>query len=104
MNTIKKEDLEKILNRADLNPSAVRRNESYRGTYGRSVLGLKLFNTSEFARFFAAAGRIEAEQDADDEGYPDGPTFSAQELAQGVYTDASGLGLVLYWPGLKLED
>lgn len=98
-----KGDFLELLDVAEIDTDAFReKGYSGRGMYGRSCPGVDLDNFSGLVLLMVAAGRMAEARDLDDD--QTGERFDAEEFARTVCTDSMGMGIIVYWPSLTLND
>jgi len=76
----------------------VRSDYSGRGMYGGTCFGVDFDRESDSYKFLVSLALVMAE---DDEEWGD---QHAMDLAEQAVTDSMGRGMIVYFPGVKLED
>jgi hypothetical protein len=104
MKTLKLSTVEEALDIASIwEDYDIRKDYSGRGMYGKTCFGITFRRGGDSYRFMAAVtAALIAGSEIDEETGEDGQDV-ALELADAATADSMGLGMILYFPGWKLE-
>jgi hypothetical protein len=102
--TLPRSLFDQAMETAGLDPTALHTDYSGRAMYGATCPALYLDSPAEAYAFMATLGV--ASQAGVDQVYDDGvaEAEAVVAVAKATRQDSMGLGIVIYWPGLHLDD